>query len=412
MLRLPQNYITALEEVLKIKLSEEQVHNSVSHKKLQQIARAVQQISEGLTKQHGDFVKGKYLKEKEFREAYLLYYMSTNLLKLWPPLRELSSARFFQDRTTINHLDLGSGTGTAIWSFLGFVEENLPSLESYSFLLSDYLDSNLESARGVYKRLSASPSLKVKDHFEKIDASKLPELRAKLSKEKGFDLITMMNVVNEIPEVGDEELIEILLGALKEDGVLIMIEPSAREQSRRALRFRDKLVGAGAFVFAPCTRTNGCPALLEEDNWCHSEIEWERPGFIKYIDDQIGTLRLSLKYTYATVLKQDSNLSDLFQPHRDFYGSGRIVSELFREKGRSRAFICNEKGRHEYVQNKRDIEERNSGFAEADRYDLVVMSGIEDREHDKKVGKGASFHKVMSSEGASYVDNSILSEKK
>ena len=87
-----------------------------------------------------------------------------------------------------------------------------------------------------------------------------------------------------------------------------MIEPSTREQSRRALRFRDRMVEHGFTVFAPCTRTGVCPALADETNWCHTEVKWQRPEFIRAIDDLAGTLRLSLKFTYAVFLSADQNL--------------------------------------------------------------------------------------------------------
>lgn len=415
MLELPQKYIHALEEVLSIKLSENAlIKKGPNRQKLERIARSVTDLSQGLTKDHSAFTVSRYLSDRDMRTAYLLYYMSTNLLKLWPPLRELEAGGFFAGRRSIKHLDIGSGTGTAVWSALLFVEEYLKEVEAVEFYLTDLVEQNLTSAREFFRHLQPWP-FRVLPDYSGIDAKKITrgtkefdELQAK----GPFDIITLMNVVNELDTEGEAERIDTLLSLLKEDGSIIMIEPSAKEQSRRALQFRDALVERGAFVYSPCTRTGGCPALQHTDDWCHTEVAWDRPAFIAFIDDLAGTLRLSLKSTYGVFLKRDQNLSDHFLAKRDFYNSGRIVSDIFREKGRSRGFICNEYGRWEYVQNKRDRGEGNKRFADAERYDLVAMNGIEQREHDRKVGEGATFHTLMSSEGARAVDNLNASEKK
>ena len=142
----------------------------------------------------------------------------------------------------------------------------------------------------------------------------------------------------------------------------------------------------------------------DEDNWCHTEVRWERPHFIKYIDDIAGTLRLSLKYTYAVFLKHDKNLSDLYQPARDFTNAGRIVSEVFLEKGRTRLMLCNQEGRREHVMNMRDKTGENREILKAERYDLVVTRDLEVREHDVKVTQASVFNIKSDFSGAPNVD--------
>jgi hypothetical protein len=118
-----------------------------------------------------------------------------------------------------------------------------------------------------------------------------------------------------------------------------------------------------------------------------------------------GNLRLTLKSTYAVFLRQDLNVSDLVPGGRDFFTAGRVVSELFREKGRARAYVCNERGRREYLLNKRDKSRDNTAFFELERYDLVQIQGAEEREADVRVGPEAAVHRIVGADGCEYVDN-------
>src|SRR5579872_801565 len=170
----------------------------------------------------------------------------------------------------------------------------------------------------------------------------------------------MMNVLHELAEEKDSMLLESILSLLDQHGAIIMIEPATRDQSRRLLRFRDMAARLGSTIYSPCTSQADCPALTNENDWCHSEAKWERPDFIKAIDDISGTLRLSLKYTYLILRKDKLTLAKSLN-EQNLY---RVVSEQFDEKGRVGAILCGENGRREYILNKRDISESNIDFTE------------------------------------------------
>lgn len=369
---------------------------------LTRVAGSVAELSEGLTKDRAAFLAERYLERREEREAYLAYFTTTNLLKLWPPLRELARSGFFArhaaDAAPIRHLDLGAGTGAAVWSLATFLREH--DGISLSTVAVDHVQANLDVVSRFAKSLKhllPNFALDVRTEY-----SRLPKLD--LEPSATYDLITMMNVVNELPEESDTLLISTLLKLLSERGVAIMIEPSAKEPSRRALRFRDRMVAAGFYVFSPCTRTGGCPALEREDDWCHTAVDWLRPEFIRMIDDLTGNLRLTLKSTYSVFVRQDMNLSDAILGHRDFWESGRVVSELFKEKGRARAYICNERGRKEYLWMKRDKSVANREMLQLERYDLVQIEGVEERQSDVLVGQQAGIHRIVGPDGCGYVD--------
>jgi ribosomal protein RSM22 (predicted rRNA methylase) len=400
MLQLPPDYTRALEEVLGFSLTG--LSGKAGKKKLDAIVRGVMSLTQGLTKERAEFVRSEYLRNEEQLQAYLLYYTSTNLLKLWPPLRELARDGFFERRTSISHLDLGSGTGAAVWGLATYLKNEQPNV-TLKTLSTDKLPQNLKVIERFAKAMNAPIATSV------LDLTSLPNGRAWIPASAGmttFDLVTLMNVLAEIGESHDENIISFLKERSSDGSAIVMIEPANRELSRRALRFRDRMVAAGFFVYAPCCRTGGCPALMDEDNWCHTEIPWARPDFIRAIDDEVATLRLSLKATYAVFLKQDRNLTDTFQTERDFYTPLRVVSERFDEKGRQRFFGCNDRGRQEYVMNKRDRSDGNKGVKNIQRYDLVRAQGVEVRANDVKIGESASVDILSGAEGSTNVDNS------
>jgi ribosomal protein RSM22 (predicted rRNA methylase) len=399
MLHVPVEYVKALQEVLGQDLSENALRTPAGKRWIQRSARSVSELSHGLTKDRAAFLSERYLDRPDERDAYLAYFTTTNLLKLWPPIRELARSGFFERRDTLTHLDLGTGPGAAIWSLATFLASEYPDVRLRTTAL-DNVQGNLDTVTRFSKSLKRQLSpeaLDVTTHRRQLPKLDLPASET-------FDLITLMNVVNELPEDADTSLISALRERLTEQGAAIMIEPSAKEPSRRALRFRDRMVEHGFTVYSPCTRTGGCPALLDDDDWCHTAFEWERPDFIRAIDDLTGNLRLTLKSTYAVFVRQDLNLSDLLQGYRDYTAAGRVVSDLFKEKGRARSFVCNQRGRKEYLWMKRDKTVENREMLELKRYDLVQIEGVEERKSDVRVGSEAGIHRFVGPDGCGYVD--------
>lgn len=386
-LQIPDEYTAALCARFEFDLSGQSLATRIGKAYIARKAEIVSRIGEGLTRNRTDFLASGYLRNKEIREAYMLYYMTTNLLKVISPLRELSVSHFFEQHSPLRILDLGTGTGSAIWGLVSFfLSENIQYPGEIVF--TDSLAENLLEAENFSRYFfqqfpGASPHLT----FEKFDLRKPDEIPEKIKASKPYHLIMMMNVVNELDEADDGRLMEMLMSLLDENGAAMIIEPATRAESRRLLRFRDLAVKFGATVYSPCTRQEGCPALIKGDDWCHTEVAWERPGFIKAIDELTGMLRLSLKYTYFILRKDGITLSDSMTQNNLY----RIVSERFDEKGRVRAYLCGQNGRYEHIINKRDISETNRDFAEIKRYDVVRLEGSQVREHDIRIPKDAKF---------------------
>ena len=84
MIELPTEYTTALEEVLGQSLTRQALEDRKGREFIRTNAAFVSQISHGLTKDRSTFLGSKYLSDPALQRAYLLYYTTTNLLKLWP----------------------------------------------------------------------------------------------------------------------------------------------------------------------------------------------------------------------------------------------------------------------------------------------------------------------------------------
>lgn len=396
-LQIRDEYTSALEQRLGFDLHPANLATRNGKAYIAKKAEIVSQINEGLTKKRADFFASEYLRNKEIREGYLLYYMTTNLLKIIPPLRELAQSKFLEQTTALRILDLGTGTGAAVWGLLSYLQEEKKNIP-VEITLTDSLEENLSEAEKFSKFfISSIGHIGPLPSFQKFDLRNPKQLPEKIKGSAPFHLITMMNVLNELDESNDMMLFEMIMSLLDEHGAVIMIEPATRTESRRLLRFRDLAVRNGATIYTPCTRQEGCPALIKEDDWCHTEMKWERPPFIKAIDDIAGTLRLSLKSTYMILRKDGVTLSNALASMDKLY---RIVSERFDEKGRVRSVLCGENGRYEHVMNKRDLSESNGDFQNLERYDLVKLSGSEVREHDIRLPKEAQFSIVLPNLGA------------
>src|SRR5256885_683654 len=119
-LQIPDEYLVALSERFAFDLLPESLATRVGKAYIVKQAGIVSGINRGLTQSRESFLASGYLKSKEIREAYALYYMTTNLLKVIQPLRELSLSKFFE-RSELRILDLGSGTGAAAWGIMHYL---------------------------------------------------------------------------------------------------------------------------------------------------------------------------------------------------------------------------------------------------------------------------------------------------
>ncbi len=359
MLTLPESYLAYMEQTLNLDL------RTPPFSRLKPFLPHIKYISDQLSKNalRGAFTERPYLNDPEYRRAYQLYYMTANLLKIYIPLNDIARSGFFHDKKHIRVLDIGSGTGTMILGLLAWLEQqNETAIQEISITATDHSGGALQE---LQRHLLQYRNL----HIETL----VHDLHATLHSEKKYDLVIAGNVLNELTEDSRKHLPKFLTGFLEPDGYVICIEPALKNTSRVLLECRDAWIADGGFVYSPCFTRKPCPALNHPDDWCHHDVPWNRPPFIEYIDESVGLIKKSLKFTYMVLSRTDKHILDYGGYQRDFDNSYRVVSELFNEKGRYRTFLCNDHGRILFEKNKRDDTLYNRGFNQIKRYDVIRL---------------------------------------
>jgi ribosomal protein RSM22 (predicted rRNA methylase) len=128
-------------------------------------------------------------------------------------------------------------------------------------------------------------------------------------------------------------LLRALLGALRPNGALVVIEPALKESTRHLHAVRD-LLAPEVTVFAPCLHADACPALAQPGDWCHEDLPVDLPPFAVPTARAAGLRWQGLTFSYL-VLRSDGRT----------LGSGwRVVSDPIVTKGKREAFLCGKAG--------------------------------------------------------------------
>jgi hypothetical protein len=132
--------------------------------------------------------------------------------------------------------------------------------------------------------------------------------------------------------------------------------------------------------------------LLNADDWCHEERAWEAPAWIRQIDRQVGFIKDALKFSYL-LLRTDGRTITPRSPE-----TFRMVSELRKLKGDTRAWLCNELGRPEVGRLDRAQSDSNASWDRCQRGTIVRIEGItrKDGASLARIPDDASVHIVRS----------------
>jgi ribosomal protein RSM22 (predicted rRNA methylase) len=243
----------------------------------------------------------------------------------------------FKNREEISILDVGCGTGAATAAFINVLKNN-----SLFPKLSVFLNDINHFAIDITKKVLSSI------FEEKISFNELVGSLPDRNFEKNFDCVlisfSLYNITNGSVNKA-EKLIRYLQLLLKEDGAIFIVEPADRIRSTFLTKLRDCV---REYVIAPCTHTQDCP-LLKANKWCHFRFEWKRPSIIQNIFYDIGCDLPQIKFSYLVVSKNIVSFSS---------ENGRIITPIFREKGRVRFKVCSFEGVSDYFILYRDIKEK------------------------------------------------------
>ncbi len=265
---------------------------------LRSFAAHTRHLSDAFTLERREFKPG-YLRRREYRSAYLLYFHLANLVRTLAVLAELKRLDLWP-RKGLRVLDVGCGSAPSLQAAALACEMfggKLDAVEAW-----DAETGILKDARRLWTKFA-----------ERLH-SKIPPLRTKkvdLRLARGFggggerfDLVVVSNVLNEMDAGGEEKMLRVLGSLLDrvvaEDGKLIVIEPALNRVSRRLMLLRDAVLESGKYSTpAPCGHAQHCPLNAEPKDWCHFEVSWEPPPLRGYLEQFLEHRAKNLKYSYV-----------------------------------------------------------------------------------------------------------------
>jgi ribosomal protein RSM22 (predicted rRNA methylase) len=189
--------------------------------------------------------------------AYAAYRMPATYAAVRAALAQVAGRR--PDLTARTLLDLGGGTGAAMWA----VADAYPDLESVTVV------DQVPAALGLGERLArtaARPVLRA--------AQWRPAALAGLAPARA-DLVTVSYVLGELPPAVRAEVVR--TAAASATTLVLVVEPGTPAGYDRIIAARTQLIGAGLSIVAPCPHQAQCPIESRDrrapfgsgQDWCH-----------------------------------------------------------------------------------------------------------------------------------------------
>ncbi|MGC4985660.1 MULTISPECIES: small ribosomal subunit Rsm22 family protein [unclassified Streptomyces] len=147
-----------------------------------------------------------------------------------------------------SHVDVGGGTGAATWAVNATWEGVRP------VTVLDWAEPALALGREI---AAANPELEGA-------AWQRSRIGAALTIES-TDLVTVSYVLGELTEDDRASVVDAAASAAR---AVVIIEPGTPDGYTRVLAARERLIGAGFHVAAPCPHSAACPIVPGQD-WCH-----------------------------------------------------------------------------------------------------------------------------------------------
>lgn len=306
--------------------------------------------------------------------AYFLVFMPTNAMRVAAVFSELDRHGFdFGSFKNFRAVEFGSGPGSGFFGAHLAREHggvNLPEKGIFAMIEKDKASLEL----GAKWMTSVSP-WEIETFHRRLDLKRPWLPRAAPS----FDLWISSFFLNEV-EIDAQTLADSFLKTAKNHlnpgGLSIFVEPALKNCSRRLLEFRKELLPRlkreGLQILLPCLGSQACGALAAKEDWCHEEITWWRPPYLRKIDEKTSLDHKTLHFSYLVLWKSEKPLSDAFPKLAasfDLSQVDRIVSPCFKQGSNIECYGCGQSG-------KRRLRLEKKGLSETDilRGDFLLSS--------------------------------------
>lgn len=310
---------------------------------------------------------------KNLRLAYFLAFMPPNLFRVaavWSELGRLGFRWAAGDR--LRAIELGAGPATASCGIIAGEKHasiGLPSVGDFALIEQDR--GMLELGSRWARRYFADhglPDLGTRTFHWTLNFKEplLPRAAPK------FNLWLSSYFLNETREptsVVADRLIDAWNRHLDDEGIVILVEPALRLQSRRLLELRRELIArSGLQVLLPCLGHQNCGALADSEDWCHEEVSWWRPPYLKLLDEMTRLDRKSLPFSYLVLVKSKRDRRELL-PAIDGK-TQRLVSPAHREGKEWEFYLCGDDGKRRARY--RPSASENEPLADPERGDILI----------------------------------------
>lgn len=347
------------------------------------VAGAVSETSRAYTQERGRLTK--VATHAASHVARLRFFLPRDLPKAMDVLRDLDARGRVPRRETLRVLDLGAGLGTTTLSLARYA--HLAGLASKLVVRAVDVD-----AAALAIAAKVAPGL---EGFAAIELeTRTSDLRKTAAAPSGpWDLVLLGLALNELGEDAAERaaLLGSLVGALAEDGLVVVIEPALRETSRALMAVRDLVAAGGlATIEAPCLGRGPCPMLAAgERDWCHVELPGELAESVAAIAREAG-LRDDAP-TYARLALSRPTRAAAAVPA----GALRLVSAPLGSKGRTELHACGASGSVRLVELDRDARGRPHALGSLRRGALVTVEGATPKGDGLRVGAAAGLEVLV-----------------
>ncbi|MBY0470241.1 small ribosomal subunit Rsm22 family protein [bacterium] len=336
------------------------------------------------------------------RLAYFLYFMPSNLFRvaaIWNELLRLGYR--WKTSGSLRAIDFGSGPATGMAGIAAgeafstersgmpvtgnwaLIEQDPAMLKLGTKWVSDFQSEFLDSEYAL--------QWETRPFHRKIAFDQPTLLPPKSPK---FHLWVMSYFLNEV-SISPKQLATILLETwkrhLEEDGIVILVEPALKEQSRRLLEIRKEILeqlsdDPWLKVLLPCLGHQACGALAKPEDWCHEDVSWWRPSYFKIIDQMAELDRKSLPFSYLVLYRGKSSIEDVLPKLKNSSPDRRrLVSPAHFEKKNWEFYVCGQDGKFKarYRATSKDEEKT----APANRGDILSNPHSEKEDHYLRINK-------------------------
>ncbi|MBC7387237.1 MAG: hypothetical protein H7301_13880 [Cryobacterium sp.] len=292
---------------------------------------------------------------ENLRLAYFMSFMPPNQARVASVLTELARLGFrFQPIPNFRGIEWGAGPASGACGVAAAAvhsEIGLPRTGNWALIEQDKKVLGIGERWATTYFSSVGLDWSIRPFHRKVDWTRplLPQ------NAPTFHLWLSSYFLNEV-EIPLEELAERMVDNwefhLENEGLAVLVEPALRLQSRRLLELRKHLLvefekprRKGKYqVLTPCLGHQACGALAAPGDWCHEEITWWRPKYLRKIDELAGLDRKTLPFSYLVVAKSSRTREELL-PAFGAHKTDRLVSPAHKEGRDLEFFVCGEEGK-------------------------------------------------------------------